>query len=117
LHHLYQKSIKFSSLGFKAWLLDVNLRCLSLVLSLKSVNDGQIILCGWLLLLLVMSVGYVVLEEEKRRSFLKMTAAEQPSEKKLKMNLKTSVVVINKNPQVEIFKLLQQTCTRKISTQ
>jgi hypothetical protein len=46
-----------------------------------------------------------------------MPAAQQPSEKKLKMNLKTSAVVINKNPQVEIFKLLQQTCTRKILTQ
>jgi hypothetical protein len=33
---------------------------------LKSVNDGQIILRGWLLLLLlVMGVGCVVLEEEK----------------------------------------------------
>jgi hypothetical protein len=37
---------------------------------LKSVNDGQIILCGWLLLLLlVMGVGYVVLEEEKEGVF------------------------------------------------
>jgi hypothetical protein len=49
-------------LGFKAWLLDTNLRCLSL----KSVNDGQIILRGWLL---VMGVGYVVLEEEKEGVF------------------------------------------------
>jgi hypothetical protein len=34
---------------------------------LKTVNDGQIILRGWLLLLLllVMGVGCVVLEEEK----------------------------------------------------
>jgi hypothetical protein len=42
---------------------------------LKSVNDGQIILRGWLLLLpqhkqkLVMGVGYVVLEEEKEGVF------------------------------------------------
>jgi hypothetical protein len=35
---------------------------------LKSVNDGQIILRGWLLLL-VMGVGYVVLEEEKEGVF------------------------------------------------
>jgi hypothetical protein len=43
---------------------------------LKSVNYGQIILRGWLLLLLpqhkqklVMGVGYVVLEEEKEGVF------------------------------------------------
>jgi hypothetical protein len=36
---------------------------------LKSVNDGQIILRGWLLLPLVMGVGYVVLEEEKEGVF------------------------------------------------
>jgi hypothetical protein len=35
---------------------------------LKSVNDGKIILRGWLLLL-VMGVGYVVLEEEKEGVF------------------------------------------------
>lgn len=51
--------------------------------------------------------------KKKKKEFSQDDCTEQPSEKKLKMNLKTSVVVINKNPQVEIFKLLQQTCTRR----
>jgi hypothetical protein len=78
LHHLYQKSIKFSSLGFKAWLLDANLRCLSLVLELE-VSQLWTNYSPWLAAAaaaaaqteadLVMGVGYVVLEEEKEGVF------------------------------------------------
>jgi hypothetical protein len=45
---------------------------------LKSVNDGQIILRGWLLLLLVMGVGYVVLEEEKEGVFSRRLQLSNP---------------------------------------